>query len=170
MPLSTEHKQAIESIYAAWIIRWSWNKIHPDLSLPRRQAAIVFDRLAKKYNLYWILPVINPMFNSYWDVDMWNNELMEAIKWLQKYGIMNWNNWVFDPDRPVNWEEWVAVLGRLLFGLKNDNNGMRYKNYVNFFEENKFIMKSWFYLGKGIIRKDAFLVLYRVLKFKWLIS
>jgi hypothetical protein len=67
-------------------------------------------------------------------------------------------------------EEWIAVLGRLLFGLKNDDNGMWYKNYVNFFEENKFIMKNWFYLGKNIVRKDAFLVLYRVLKNKGLIS
>jgi hypothetical protein len=58
----------------------------------------------------------------------------------------------------------------LLFGLKNADNGMRYKSYVNFFEENKFIMKNRYYLGRWIIRKDAFLVLYRVLKNKGLIS
>lgn len=170
MPLSTEHKQAIESLYTAGIVRWSGNKISPNLDLPRRQAAIVFDRLAKKYNLYWSLPVINPMFTPYTDVAADNNELLEALKWLQKYGIMAWSNGIFDPNRAVTWQEWIAVLWRLLFGLKNSDNGMRYKNYVNFFEENKFIMKSWFYLGKSIVRKDAFLVLYRVLKNKWLIS
>ena len=170
MPLNTEYKQSIESLYNAGIIKWSWNKISPELNLPRRQAAIVFDRLAKKYNLYWALAVSNPMFTPYWDIDIWNNELMEALKWLQKYWIMTGSEGMFDPDRAVNWEEWIAVLGRLLFGLKNADNGMRYKSYVNFFEDNKFIMKNWFYLGKWIIRKDAFLVLYRVLKNKGLIS
>ena len=170
MPLSSEHKQAIESLYAAGIVKWSWNKISPDNNMPRWQAAIVFDRLAKKYNLYWSLPVINPMFTAYSDVNTWNSELTESLKWLQKYGIMAGSNWIFDPDRAVTWEEWIAVLWRLLFGLKNADNGMRYKNYVNFFEENKFIMKNWIYLGKNILRKDAFLVLYRVLKNKGLIS
>lgn len=170
MPLNTEHKQAIESLFANWIVKWSWNKILPDENLPRRQAAIVFDRLAKKYNLYWTLPVINPMFSPYSDVAEWNNELMEALKWLQKYGIMVGSNWLFDPNRSVNWEEWIAVLGRLLFGLKNSNSGMWYKDYISFFENNNFIMKNWYYLGKAIIRKDSFLVLYRVLKNKGLIS
>lgn len=170
MPLSSEHKQSIESLFAAGIIKWNGNKISPDLNLPRRQAAIVFDRIAKKYNLYGNLPVINPMFSPYSDLDVSNNELVESLKWLQKYGIMVGNNWIFDPDRSMTGEEWIAVLGRLIFGLKNADNGMRYKNYVNFFENNKFIMKNWFYLGKSIIRKDAFLVLYRVLKSKGLIS
>lgn len=169
MPLSSEHKQAIESLFAAGLIKWSGNKIMPDDNLPRRQAAIVFDRLAKKYNLYGNLPVINPMFSTYSDLDTWNDELIQSLKWLQKYGIMVGNNWIFDPDRPMTGEEWIAVLGRLLFGLKNADNGMRYKNYITFFENNKFIMKNWFYLGKSIVRKDAFIVLYRILKSKNLI-
>ncbi len=170
MPLNTEHKQAIESLFGAGIIKWNWNKIMPESNLPRWQAAIVFDRIAKKYNLYSALAVVNPMFVSYSDID-WNNaELSEALKWLQKYWIMLWSNWIFDPNRIINWEEWIAVLGRLLFGLKNDDNWMWYKSYVNFFENNKFIMKNWIYLGRWILRKDAFLVLYRVLKNKNLIN
>jgi len=52
----------------------------PEENLPRRQAAIVFDRLAKKYNLYAKLPVLNPMFVAYQDVNNSNNEVLEAIK------------------------------------------------------------------------------------------
>jgi hypothetical protein len=57
-----------------------------------------------------------------------------------------------------------------MFGLKNSDNDMWYKSYVKFFEDKNFIMKNWFYLVRNIVRKDAFLVLYRVLKNKNLIN
>lgn len=170
MPLNTEHKNAIELLFAAGIIKWSNNKIMPDDNLPRRQAAIVFDRLAKKYNLYSKLLVINPMFNPYQDTSWMSEEVLEALRWLQKYGVMVWNQWNIEPEREVKWEEWIAILGRLLLGLKNDESAMWYKSYVKFFEDKNFIMKNWFYLWRNIVRKDAFLVLYRVLKSKNLIS
>jgi hypothetical protein len=170
MPLNTEYKQAIESLFAAWILKWDWNKIMPEYSLARRQAAIVFDRLAKKYKLYQTMAVVLPTFTPYKDTDLNNIELDDALKSLQKYGIMMGNQWNFFPNDNVKWEEWIAVLGRFFWGLKNAHEGTWYNPYVHSFEEKNFIMKNRFYLGKSIVRKDAFLVLYRVLKNKWFLN
>jgi hypothetical protein len=63
----------------------------PEYPLARRQAAIVFDRLAKKYKLYQTMAVVLPTFTPYKDTDLNNIELDDALKSLQKYGIMMGN-------------------------------------------------------------------------------
>lgn len=170
MPLNTEYKKAIESLYQKGIVKWSNQKIFPDSSLPRRQAALVFDKICKKYNIYWQIPVINPTFSPYSDTNNPDPEFQQAIKNLQKYWIIVWSNWQFFPDKEILWEEWIAILGRMLFNLKDQTNWMRYKPYVSYFETHSLTEKNRKYLWKYILRKDAFLVLYKSLKSKNLLA
>jgi hypothetical protein len=50
--------------------------------------ALLIDRILLKYAIYDSLPVINPVYAPYLDVDGADPELIIALERLQKYNVM----------------------------------------------------------------------------------
>lgn len=123
------------------------------------------DRLANKYSLYSRLPIVSHEYLSYSDEpEGIDPELPEALKRLQKHGIMRGHQGRFYPQNNLKAEEWLAVLGRLFYRIENSESGVWYDSYVHHFRENDIIDHSWNWIGQDLDRKEVFLILDRVVE------
>lgn len=169
MPYDHEQQQALIALKTAGIVKGSNGFVYPHNTLQRYEMALMIHRICKKYNLYQALPIQNPVYTPYTDVQINDPELDEALKALQKYAIMKWANDKFFPTQPLKGEELLAMLGRLFYGLHDANTGNRRQPYVTKFLSLWFIPTNRSYLGKAIPRKAVFVLERQVLKDKHLL-
>ncbi len=162
--------EAIEYLYDQGIVKWHHNNVFPLAQITRWESALVVHRLAKKYGLFRQLPVIHHNYVPYVDVEYADPELQEALEDLKRYGIMEWHQNQFFPDEYLKWEQWLAILWRLFFRLKNsevEDEWNWYDSYKLYFQVKKIIDWDWKYWGAALERKEVFLVTYKVLKYKY---
>lgn len=170
MPEEENYKDAIEELHKLWISKWKQNKIYPNDFLPRRQTAIIIARIARKFNLFENMQVTNPIYVHYKDVDeKLDPDLMPALKDLQHYGIMVGFQKYFFPFDDLKWEQWLALLWRMFFGLKDSPAGNWYDIYLLYFKAKNIIWSNWKFVSNSIDRKEMFLITYKVLKKKHLV-
>lgn len=166
MPNDATLQKAFRALYAAEILKGNNGKILPDDYITRQQAALLMHRIAARYNIYQNLPIKQPTFQPYTDITSKDPEVLKAIKNMQYYGIMGGKTGIFQPFKTVVGEEWVALLARMCYGIQDSPSGNWYDSYMLYFQTKKILTLPWGYLGKPIVRKEAFLIVYKVLKDK----
>ena len=117
MPYHQQQQQAIIVLKHEGIIKGYQGEIFPDNTLQRYEMALMIDRISTIYHLYDTLPIQQPHYIPYTDVQINDPELQEALKNLQKYAIMKGNNGKFFPTQQLTGEQLLALFGRLLYGL-----------------------------------------------------
>jgi hypothetical protein len=104
--------------------------------------ALLIDRVLIKEHLYATLPIKQPVFTPYSDVDNDDPELDQSLQRLQKYGIMKGHAGKFYPHQQLKGEELLALLGRIFFNLEDGTQGDRRKPYLDKFVQELLILAS----------------------------
>jgi len=167
LPSEPEYKEAIIKLHQRNIIKWNENKILPNENFPRRQSALIINRIAQKFWIYDKLHISNPNYKKYSDMTINDPELDKALENLQKFGIINWQNSKFSPEKKLNWKERIAMLWRLFFGLKDSEQWNWYDPYLVYFQHHKIIANQRKYTDQELVRKEVFLITYKTMKHKW---
>ena len=155
--------EAIVRLVAESIVRWYQGKVYPYNELKRYEMALLIDRVCKKYAIYDTLPVQQEAYTPYNDVGIWDVEFVTSLNILQKYGIMKWHAGSFFPDRPLLGEECLALLGRIFYGLEDNNSSPWREDYFNRFVSEWLISPDWTYIWSPILRQEIFALLRRLL-------
>lgn len=165
LPYEAYYQDAIGFLKDLSLITIAWGKVFPDQSLQRYEVALLLHRCLKKKNQYGHLKKITTTEPTYTDVVSPNSELREALLWLWQYGIMKgYPNGMFWPNDFVLYEQVLALLWRSFFALQDMAWGVRYQTYVSYFQNHWYLVYNWWILGKPLLRKDCFLLLWHVLK------
>ncbi len=164
MPSDPQYSQAIVFLTTLWVVKWHNKYINPfDFSKRYEFALLIYRLLQKKINLTKWLSEIENNNVSYTDTDKLNDEAKEALLVLQKYGIMKWHANKFNPYKNIKWQEALAVLWRLFWGLADQRLWHWYGVYVDKFEEVWIISDDWEFIWLPVLRQELFRILWKLL-------
>jgi hypothetical protein len=165
LPYEARYQDAIGVLMDAGYIKGADGFVFPESTLQRYEMALILHRMLKKRNHYKKLTKVTTTTPTYTDVSWWDHELNEALLWLWQYGLMKWYpNETFWPFAPLLFEQALALLGRSFFKLQDMDGSVWYQTYLNYFQQNGYLDGLSVTVGKPILRKDIFLLVWKVIK------
>ena len=164
LPDHTEQQDAIIWLHNAWIVHGFDGNVFPENTLQRYEMALLLHRILEKRNIYSTLEKKLSTYTPYTDLETTDEELLEAVRLLQQYGIMKWHNNSLNPYGNLSGEELLALLGRIFYGLEDSTSGKWRDTYLQTFINELLITSSRWYIRKAIPRKEVFVLLWKLLK------
>jgi hypothetical protein len=129
--------------------------LYLNLPLTRYQLALILKRLAQKGFLKIIKKDCKIDLE---DINLSDSEFLEALKFVYCNRILKGDGRRFYPWTFLTGAQFLAVIGRLFAGLKDDDK-IWYKNYLSWAKKNKLISENWKYLNAPVPRRVVFEVL-----------
>ena len=153
----------IEAFQRAWVIKWdNWNLLL-NKPLTRYQFTLILYRLVKA----WLLKLENKKCNTHFeDIQNLDDEFYKALDLVCWNWILHWEWNKFMPWQKVSWIQFLAVIWRLFWNLKDWEWEDWFKPYENWAIKKWLISTKWKYLFKVLPRKEMFNVLWELI-FKW---
>ncbi len=161
MPTQSEYKNAITFLYNAGIVAWYKWRISPTQKLQRYEFALIIHRAIQKLSLTSNLLPLNTKTIDYTDIGAYPAEVKKALQFLYTYDIMKGFDGKFSPDKDVLWEEVLAVLWRLFFGLQNSTTWDRRRTYYTSFKQKKIISDKRSRIWVAMNRQETCNLLYK---------
>ena len=146
----------VKAFVNAKIIKWENNDLKLDLPLTRYQITLILYRLVKA----GLLKLLNSKCSKkFTDIKNLDNEFYQALDLICWNWILHWDKNKFYPWNFVNWIQFLAVVWRLFWNIKDGKWKNWFIPYKNWAIKKWLIWKNWKYLYKPIPRKEVLEIL-----------